>query len=178
MAKSKKTAKKEEVKVEEVKVEETKAEETVEKTVDEEVGDLVKETEDTVTDETKVEEASDEVVETVDEELKDESVKEIVETKTEDYVVTQEDLDANPELETNDIKVGDTIQVPIEETIDEDSAKVDSGIVEGDENGTKVEGNEHPVSGKKHDCMGEGLVKSISVSGKRMTLCKVCGNRF
>jgi len=36
------------------------------------------------------------------------------EPKTQDHVVTQEDLDANSELAENDIKVGDTIQVPIE----------------------------------------------------------------
>lgn len=44
------------------------------------------------------------------------------------HVVTQEDLDANPGLE-NVLSVGDEVQLPVEEVVDETTPDTDSELV-------------------------------------------------
>lgn len=63
------------------------------------------------------------------------------------------------------------VEAPVEEVVEE-AAPTEEATEQ------VVEGNDNPVTGEAHDCMGEGRVRSISVGGRRMTECIVCGNRF
>lgn len=45
-----------------------------------------------------------------------------------DHIVTQEDLDNNPELAENNVKVGDKIQIAVKPDTDEDLAKDESPV--------------------------------------------------
>lgn len=60
----------------------------------------------------------------------------------------------------------DTVEAPEKEVKKEESPE------------TEVKGNENPATGKAHDCISDGRVRSINVGGRRKTECIVCGNRF
>jgi len=73
-------------------------------------------------------------------------------------------------------------EAPVEELEEEESTKVEESAEEDapTEEITEevIEGNENPVTGETHDCVGEGRIRSISVGGRRMSECIICGNRF
>ena len=65
--------------------------------------------------------ASSPAVETPKEELSTTETTSMTPEETFDHVVTQVDLDTNPDLVTEGVKVGETIQIPVKDTAPDDS---------------------------------------------------------